>query len=249
MATTYNSTVSTDRKQVDIARTLAAAVLGLMSVGLTITAGCRTEAKDAPNSVTSTGTADRAAARADLTAQINWVRTGESTEIRCTAGPFTDDDVQSLAGLTPLITLELPRAEVSDAACSVLQQLTNLQVLVLGNTEITDAGLAKLAELKSLRRLNLNACKVVGPGLESVGQLQELELFRLGRSRVTSDALRHLTQLPRLTALILQNADIRDDGLSFLLKIKTLESLYLEGNNISAQAEREFLRQRPIHWH
>ena len=64
-----------------------------------------------------------------------------------TGGPFDDDGVKHLAGLTALEELTLNSAQVTDASIDAIAGLKRLRKVNVAGTKITADGRAKLAKL------------------------------------------------------------------------------------------------------
>ena len=94
---------------------------------------------------------------------------GLSTSYQYTNGPpASDDDLQMVATIRGLETLDLSYAEIGDAGLAHLKGLTSLRCLELTMTDITDAGLQHLKPLISLKHLDLNGTKTTKAGVDDV---------------------------------------------------------------------------------
>src|SRR5207248_78368 len=80
---------------------------------------------------------------------------------------------------SPLIEVDLGRADVTDDSLKHLASLRRLRSLSLHGRKITGAGLAALAGLAELRSLDLTNSAVTDEGLKSAAKLVQLHEIKL----------------------------------------------------------------------
>ena len=152
-------------------------------------------------------------------------------------GWVTDADLDPIAALSDLQTLDLSLSLVSDTGLEKLKNLQNvqdlnlysvehitdvaiaylrgwkkLQRLNLRGTDITDTSVQYLGDLTSLKSLDISYTQVTNNGMEYLAGLPNLEEFSIGGNKVTGAGLRVLRTLPRLTALNLSGGQKRNSG-------------------------------------
>ena len=135
---------------------------------------------------------------------------------------LTDVNVESIAALTQLETLEMGGANVSDVGMKALASLANLHSLDLSRMEITAQGLEPITKMAKLRRLNLWQC-----------------------ARIDDKAAPFLLQLKNLEELDLGDTAISDAILDQLQKHARLKVLAVSGTNVTAEGLDRFRRARP----
>jgi len=114
----------------------------------------------------------------------------------------TDADLEYLAVLTQLRSLELDGTRVTDAGLERLTGLTRLQELGLDGTLVTGAGLKHIEGLTQLQLLDLGGTRVTDAGLEHLKGLTQLQTLDLSQTEVTVAAWKHVKGLTRLRRLI-----------------------------------------------
>ncbi len=92
-------------------------------------------------------------------------------EINLSGVRLLDEHLAHIAVLTPVRSLILDNAIITNDGLGCVSSLVNLETLSLENTAITDAALVHLEELHNLRVLNLVGTKVT---LAGVSHLREV---------------------------------------------------------------------------
>jgi hypothetical protein len=144
-----------------------------------------------------------------------------------------DGDLEHLAGLPRLQTLDLSGTRISDAGLARLKRFTRLQSLRLDGTEVTGPGLEHLQALAQLFSLALADTPVTGVGLEHLKTLGRLRYLDLSRTMVTDAGLEHVEELTGLWGLDLSGTGVADAGLAHLQGLTQLESLHLQNTKVT----------------
>lgn len=84
--------------------------------------------------------------------------------------PANDDDLQMVATIRGLETLDLPFAEIGDAGLAHLKGLASLRCLDLSHTDITDVGLGHLKSLVALKHLRLNGTNTTNAAVDDLAK-------------------------------------------------------------------------------
>lgn len=134
---------------------------------------------------------------------------------------LTDVNVESIAALTQLESLDMGGAIVSDVGMKALASLVNLQTLDLSRMEITPQGLEPLLKLNKLRRLNLwQAVRIddrAAPHLLGMTTLEELDL---GDTAITDATLAQLEGMKRLKILLVSGTKVTPQGVERFRKAR-----------------------------
>jgi Leucine-rich repeat (LRR) protein len=141
---------------------------------------------------------------------------------------MTDLDLESIASLRQLKSLDLGGIRITDLGVSHLRKLTNLETLDLSGTRISSAGLHSLTALPHLRRLNLWNAK-----------------------GIDDNAAPALAAMKQLAVLDLSDTAITGKTLETLANASQLRSIYLTGTRVSAAAVARLRQDRPdcrIEW-
>jgi hypothetical protein len=139
----------------------------------------------------------------------------------------TDNDLESLKGLTGLQQLLIDNTQISDNGLEHVKDITSLRVLTLSNTAVTDDGLTHLAGLTDLSMLYLGGTKITDAGLVSLRGLSNLQVLNLGYTQIGDAGLEHLKGLTGLAMLDLRKTKVTDDGLAHLKSLTNLRELRL----------------------
>ena len=108
-------------------------------------------------------------------------------------GPnVTDADLEQLTYLNGLPSLDLEKADVTDAGVEILNRL-RLQDLVLSETKVTDFGLQRLG-LERLSEFELEGTQVTDAALEHLKRRTCLRYLDLRGTKVTDDGVKALQQ-------------------------------------------------------
>ena len=135
---------------------------------------------------------------------------------------LTDVNVDSIAALTQLETLNMGGSIVSDAGMAALEKMTNLHTLDLSRMEITAKGLAPLMRLPKLRRLNLAQS-----------------------ARIDDTAAQYFLDMNRLEILDLSQTAVTDAFLDRLEGMKQLKTLMVDGTKVTPERVERFRKARP----
>lgn len=122
---------------------------------------------------------------------------------------LTDVNIESLASLTQLETLNIGGAILSDVGMKAITPMVNLQTLDISRMEITAQGLEAVAKLPKLRKLNLWQCARIddraAPYILAMKHLEELDL---GDTGVTNAMLDQLESKKSLRLLLVSGTKI-----------------------------------------
>jgi internalin A len=135
---------------------------------------------------------------------------------------LTDVNIESIAALTQLETLNMGGAIVSDVGIKLITDLVNLQTLDLSRMEITSQGLEPVAKLPKLRKLNL-----------------------WQSARIDDKAAAHLLAMKSLEEVDLGDTGISDATLDQLEGMKRLKVLLVSGTNVTPERVERFRKARP----
>jgi hypothetical protein len=184
-------------------------------------------------------------------AALDWIRAaggdlrtnerGDAVEVRLRGGWVTDADMDALAGMPSVETIDLSHTRVSDLGLLRLRNLKNvrelnlfyaelvtdegvaavkewprLERLNLRGTKITDNTLAMLAEKKTLRSLDVGMAEVTDSGMQNLAALTELRELSFGGNKLTEVSLAVLKALPKIERLDMSGRQRTDSGLWFL---------------------------------
>jgi Leucine-rich repeat (LRR) protein len=110
------------------------------------------------------------------------------------AKDYNDENLKTLEPIAgSIVTLDLAKTKVTDAAFSIISKMTQLKALHLEQTAITDAAGAQLKSLPNLEYLNLYGTKVtdkIFTDLESLSKLKSLYLWQTGVTRPAAEAFK-----------------------------------------------------------
>ena len=140
---------------------------------------------------------------------------------------LTDLDLDALAGLKGLQSLDLAGLKITDAGVTRLKSLAGLSVLDLSRTEVSASGL-KTLPVHKLHRLSLHRAK-----------------------RVDDSIAEWLGDADRLEVLDLSETAVGDAGLTRLATMKSLRQVFLRGSRVTAEgvaAFRAALPQCQVSW-
>lgn len=142
-----------------------------------------------------------------------------------------------------IISVDLDARPVTDADLEHVAALEDLRSLNLAETAITDEGLAKLTSLKKLKFLYLFNTAVSDVGVKHLQEMPRLEVLCLDQTQITDAALVLLEDLPRLEKLhVHSKRPITDKGLESLKKHTRLFELRVGGPGIT-EAGLESLKE------
>lgn len=134
---------------------------------------------------------------------------------------LTDVNVESIAALTQLQTLNMGGASVSDVGMKSLQPLVNLESLDLSRMEITAAGLEAVTKMIKLRRLNLwQSTRIDDKAAAYLLQLENLEEADLGDTAIGDETLDRLQLHKRLKVLAVSGTKVTPEGMARFRKAR-----------------------------
>ncbi|MCP4640250.1 MAG: M48 family metalloprotease [bacterium] len=148
----------------------------------------------------------------------------------------TDRDLQAIARISTLTSLDLRGCVVTDQGVAGLTSLTHLEELCLNNTPVTNACMPHLTRFKGLRFLNLFQTPVDDGGLVHLQGLDELEYLELPNRGISDAGLAEVGRLTNLRSLWVGASDaceIGDAGMAHVGRLTRLERLVIGGNNIT----------------
>jgi hypothetical protein len=132
---------------------------------------------------------------------------------------------------------------LTDADMDVIAGLESVESLDLADIKLTDLGAGKLKKLPRLRALNLSRTPVSG---REFGGLKQLERLILWQTKRLEDAqMAGIAALPKLADLDLSETAISDAGLATLQSAPALRRLNLRGTKVTAAGIEAFHRARP----
>src|SRR5207248_738999 len=114
----------------------------------------------------------------------------------------TDADVERVAAIRTLKSLDLSMTYVSDRGVERLKALDQLEDLNLSSAEfITDAAVAFLRGHRQLKTLNLRGTDVTDTSLAYVAELPQLKSLDIAYTQITDIGLEQLASLAQLEEL------------------------------------------------
>jgi internalin A len=142
----------------------------------------------------------------------------------------TDADVEQVASMKTVKTLDLSLTYVSDRGIERLKALDHLEALNLSSAEfITDAAIAFLRGHRQLKTLNLRGTDVTDTSLAYVAELPQLTSLDIAFTQITDVGLEHLASLAQLEELDLGGNKISGAGLHVLKLLPKLRKLSFYG--------------------
>ena len=135
---------------------------------------------------------------------------------------------------------------LTDLNLDSIAVLTRLQSLNLGGARVTDFGVSKLKALTELRDLDLSKTQVTGGALKTLAALPKLERLRLWNAeRLDDSALAALRDMKQLTVLDLTETRITDQGAAILQGLGSLREVYLGGTEVTAERAEQIRQANP----
>jgi hypothetical protein len=119
--------------------------------------------------------------------------------------------------------VSLRDTKVSDAELEFLAKLPRLETLDLSNTPVNSDGLVHLRKLRQLRGLSLCNTDVDDSGMKHIGRLTSLQRLSLWNTKIGDDGLEPLSGLTDMRNLVLDGTDVSDEGLKHLQGMADLE--------------------------
>ena len=141
---------------------------------------------------------------------------------------------------------------VTDFNIDNIARLTQLESLDLGESGVSDRGIAKLAQLKCLRTVDLRGTRVTSKGIAALTGLPELRHVKLWRAKGIDDAaVPFLLKIENLEVLELPETSITAEGLARLSRKKDLKQLFIGGVDVTpeeVEAVRKALPDCLVSW-
>ena len=136
----------------------------------------------------------------------------------------SDQGIERLKQVEGLETLNLYAAEfITDAALAFLRGNHRLKSVNLRGTDVTDTSLTYVAELSELRSLDISFTQISDVGLEHLAALAQLEELKLGGNKISGVGLHVLKLLPKLRSLSFYGIQRRNAGWCWAPVITDLE--------------------------
>jgi hypothetical protein len=161
------------------------------------------------------------------------IQADESGRVRLVRLPYawvTDSDMEAIAALRDVRTLDLSLSLITDAGMEHLKPLENVTDLNLFAVElITDVAIAYIRGWRKLERLNLRGTDITDTTLEYVGSIPSLRSLDVSYTQITNNGLEHLAALPNLEELTLGGNKVTGAGLRGLKAMPALRRLSLNG--------------------
>jgi hypothetical protein len=148
----------------------------------------------------------------------------------------TEKGLQSLAGLTNLVDLDLSFARFAEPGLQVLVTLPQLKRLGLEQTTVTDKAMVWIAQLTGLEALNLNYTTVSDAGFAKLEGLKSLTELKLDRTDISDKSLGWLTAQKNLRYADLYHTLLTEPAHQTLLK--TLPKCEINWNLDSTRTRR-----------
>jgi Leucine-rich repeat (LRR) protein len=167
---------------------------------------------------------------ADIHGRLGRDAGGNIVSIDLTSAWVSDPDLEQLARMPHLRTINLSYTWATDLGMEHLKSLENVEELILHYTEeITDGGVAHVKHWQKLRHLDVRGTKVTSRVFEHVGRIKTLEFLDVGFSRVTDDGFENLADLTELKSLGFGGNKMSGVALPLLQMLPALAHLDLGG--------------------
>jgi eukaryotic-like serine/threonine-protein kinase len=156
-----------------------------------------------------------------------------------------DSGLTALAQLPALTTLEVEDTAVGDAGVqAVIATSPMLEVLRIGGTQCTAAVLPAIAKLKDLADLSLRGLTISGADLSALQPVNahDLRTIDLAQTSIGDDGIPHLVNMPVLENLILDRTNVTAAGIGNLGKQGRPVTLSLRGTKIGDAGAEQFLQ-------
>ena len=171
----------------------------------------------------------RAAERLEkLGAQLDENDDGDVLGVRAEGLKLTAADLNRLADLPALASLEIIDTPLTEDALACVGRLVGLRRLYLKNVSLTDARLSALRGLADLEGLSLPSNRITGKGLGLLSGLGKIEVLNLAHNPLGDEALPHVGKLPALNTLVLADTQVTGAGLVHLKPLSMLIVLNLD---------------------
>jgi len=135
---------------------------------------------------------------------------------------------------------------LSDFNLDTIAQLTQLESLDIGGSKVTDRGVVDLAGLTNLHTLGLSETTVSARGVATLAKLPHLARLNLWKAEKIDDkAAPQFAAMPAIETLELTETGITDETLDTLEQIKTLKDIYVGGTAVTEARVEAFRAARP----
>jgi len=166
-----------------------------------------------------------------LGARLTKNSAGEVTAVDLSNAWLSDADLELLAKLPQLESINLAYTKITDEGLERLEPLANVKVLDLYYAEsVTDLGIAHLKHWKNLEYLNVRGTKVTSTLFEHLANMPKLRFLDVGHSRVNDDLFEALDNLPHLQHLSFGGNKMSGVMLPLLKSYPALKSLSVSGS-------------------
>jgi Leucine-rich repeat (LRR) protein len=156
--------------------------------------------------------------------------TGDIIGVDLSSAWLTDADLEKLARLPQLETINLAYTKITDLGLEHLAPLKNVKVLDLYYAEaVSDLGIAHLKHWKNLEHLNVRGTKVTSTLFEHVAKMTRLKFLDVGHSRVNDDLFEVLDSLPHLEHCSFGGNKMSGAALPLLKSFPALKELSVSG--------------------
>lgn len=155
---------------------------------------------------------------------------GQVTGVNLRGSFVSDSDLDALAAIPTLESIDLSHTRVTDLGLLKLKALQNVRELNLFYAElITDEGLAVLRTWNRIARLNLRGAKVTDNTLALIAGKESIHTLDIGYAEVTDSGLQHLVKLKGLRELSFGGNKLTEVGLEVLRSLPRLTRLDIAG--------------------
>ncbi len=127
-----------------------------------------------------------------------------------------------------VVEVDLSRTSATDSDLERLASLAQLQTLNLSGTATTDRGLKVLRNIPSLKKLNLNLTKISDSGLAYLVDLPALEELYLIETPLTDASVEYLQRMTHLKQLILLRTRLTPAAVSTLRRQLPTAAIQIE---------------------
>jgi len=166
----------------------------------------------------------------DLGGRVTTNAQGQIIGVNLRGTFVTDSDLEALAAIPTLESIDLSHTRVTDLGLLKLKALQNVRELNLFYAElITDEGLAVLRSWNRIARLNLRGTKVTDNTLALIAGKDSIHTLDIGYGEVTDSGLQHLVKLKGLRNLGFGGNKLTEVGLEVLRSLPRLTRLDIAG--------------------
>ena len=141
-------------------------------------------------------------------------------------------------------SLDAKGPSIGDAQMDDVAKLPRLSSLNLAETKVTDAGISKLTNLPSLESLTLRQTEITEAALEPISKFPMLRVLNISETEVHGK-LETLNSLSSLSWLLLSELSIDDASVAELANNGSLSRLTIQGLQCDAASLQELKTARP----